>query len=160
MMKKIRYILPAFILIFFSCGKDENWNTIPAEPVHFEISLIKSPDKELRTPGNVITFTRPRLSTDRIGYSGLLVICSGVPITAGAFQLYAYDLCCPHEKQRQIKVSPQSDGTAKCTQCGSVYEIFNGVGNVKSGPSKDNLQIYYTTFSNTGDGIFLITRRN
>ncbi|WP_255495137.1 hypothetical protein [Dysgonomonas sp. 521] len=143
-----------------SCSKDESLNTVPAEPVHFEVSLIKSPDKNLRTPNNSETFTQPRLSTDRVGYSGLLVICSAVPITSTTYQLYAYDLCCPNEKRRDIRVAAQGDGTAKCPQCGSVFEIFNGVGNVKSGPSKDGLQIYYAQFYNTGDGVFLITRRN
>lgn len=161
-MKKIRYIviILCLILILPSCGKDESLNTIPAEAVYFEVNLIKSPDKNLRTPGNSETFTQPRLSTDRIGYSGLLVICSAVPITSTTYQLYAYDLCCPNEKRRDIKVAAQGDGTAKCPQCGSVFEIFNGIGNVKSGPSKDNLQIYYAQFYNTGDGVFLITRRN
>ena len=161
-MKKIKYIVLIVVLVFatISCGSDESLNTIPIEPVRFEVNLKKSPDKNLRTPGNIVTFTQPRLATDMIGYSGLLIVCSAVPITSSVYQLYAYDLCCPYEKQRPIKVVPQSDGTVKCSHCGSVFEIFNGLGNVKSGPAKDNLQTYYARFSNTGDGIFQITRRN
>ncbi|MDR0825291.1 MAG: hypothetical protein LBN74_09375 [Prevotella sp.] len=159
-MKNIRYILTiGLIILLVSCSSDDDWNTIPAEPVHFEINLIKSPDKNLRTPNNVEIFTRQRLSTDRIGFSGLLVICSAVPITSNIYELYAYDLCCPYEKQRQIIVSNQGDGTAKCPQCGSIFEILNGTGRVKSGPSKDMMQKYTAQFLNSGEGIFIISRR-
>jgi nitrite reductase/ring-hydroxylating ferredoxin subunit len=72
-------------------------------------------------------------------------------------------LCCPYEKRRDIRVEPQKDGTVKCPQCGSVYDVFDGngtvgIGYVKSGPSEDNLQVYIAR--NIKEDVFVIRRIN
>ncbi|MDR1092100.1 MAG: hypothetical protein LBL79_13585 [Prevotella sp.] len=159
-MKTIRYILlTGIITLLPACGKEEDRYALPGY-VNFEVN-VNIQDGELKTPTNYKQFTQPRLSGESVGYSGLLVVCSAVPVTSGIFQLYAYDLCCRHENRREIKIVPQPDGvTAKCPVCGSVYNIFNGLGNVVSGPSENNLQRYYAIYSGTRPGVFRITRTN
>lgn len=163
MNMKILFICTVSVLMFFiiSCEKESNLNSIPYAEVYFEINLEKTPDKNLRTPGRSETFINPRLSTDRVGYSGLLITCSALePITNSIYQLYAYDLCCPYEKQQNIRVEPiQENVTAKCMKCGSIFNIFNGVGNPIAGPAKENLQVYKAIFQNSAQPKFLIVRK-
>lgn len=142
---------------FLACGSEEADNIIPVSQVAFKVN-VNAQDKELTTAMATKTFTQPRLAGEYTGYSGLLIVCSANPITGSIYQLYAYDLCCPHEKQMQVKVTPNTDGTAKCSKCGSVFDIISGVGNVKSGPSKENLQRYTARYSNGEPGVFYISR--
>ena len=56
-------------------------------------------------------------------------------------KLYAFDLCCPHEGKRDIRLTV--DGFfATCGNCGSSFEIGNGTGYVNKGPSKQPLKRY------------------
>lgn len=157
-MKSIKYILIIGLAIYLSsCGKEEDKYALGAT-VNFKVN-VNIQDSELKSPTGFKTFTQPRLGAESVGYSGLLVVCSAVPITSSIFNLYVYDLCCRHENRRDIKIVPEADGlTAKCPKCGSVYDIFNGVGNVVSGPSDTNLQRYQAIYSNTEPGVFYITR--
>ena len=165
-MRKITHLLIISILtILVSCSKDEDRNTIPAAAVNFNIDFRKTPDTNLRNPGHIEMYTSPRLGTDRMGFSGLLIVSSPTPVSGSIFQLYAYDLCCPFEKRREVKVQPQADGKVKCPQCGSIFNVINGDGTIgigypESGPAKDNLQVYIARYSNTEEGIFNINRIN
>lgn len=145
------------LLTLLSCGQEEEKYMIPIEPVNFQINTNYQ-DKELVTPGNTKIFTAARLSGEYVGYSGLLVVCGLTPIDGGtSFQLHAYDLCCPNERIRDVKLTVQ-DGKAKCPKCGSVYDILSGIGSVESGPSKNGLQRYRVTPDLSKVGIFRITR--
>ena len=160
-MKLLKYLLPVVALSLFmlACGKEEENNIIPAYKVNFRVN-VSSLDRDLAVPTNYKTFTSPRLAEEYVGYSGLLVVCSATLLqgSSNLYELYAYDLCCTHEKDQNIRVQPQSDGTAKCPKCGSVYNILNGVGNVQSGPSKNGLQRYSARYTGGNDGVFYITR--
>jgi len=157
-MKTIKYIfLTGLIFIASACGKEEDKYALPGY-VNFKVN-VNIQDAELKTPANFKQFTQPRLGGESVGFSGLLVVCGAMPVTSGIYQLYAYDLCCRYENKREIKIVPEADGaTAKCPKCGSVYNIFNGVGNVVSGPSENSLQRYYATYSGNEPGVFYITR--
>lgn len=159
-MGTIKFILIAgLVLLLSSCGKEEDKYALPGY-VNFKVN-VNLQDAELKNPTSVKLFTQPRLGGESVGFSGLLVVCGAVPVTSGIYQLYAYDLCCRYENKREIKVVPDADGTtAKCPKCGSVYSIFNGVGNVISGPSENNLQRYYATYTGSEPGVFHIFRTN
>ncbi len=162
-MKAIRYILLIGIVSLLSaCGKEEPKYTIPAKPVDFKFNTsavdhnlanigsisvyIKATEKskydsQLSGVKGVQTFIAPRLSNEYIGYSGLLIINTGSTLNPTPFA--AFDLCCPHEKREGTRVVPTNDGTAKCPECGSVYDIIFGTGQVKEGVSDEKLQTYY-----------------
>lgn len=156
MTKKMLYLL-AILFISSSCGEEE-LKYIYHAPVHFTVDT-RNQDNTLNAPMQVKSFTSPRLSSDRIGYGGLLVVCSASHITGTVYNLFAYDLACPHEQDPLIKVITDNKGKAKCSKCGSIYDIFNGVGNVISGPSKTNLEVYRNIRHNNGTpGVFVIER--
>ncbi|HOL00166.1 MAG TPA: hypothetical protein P5071_04405 [Paludibacteraceae bacterium] len=75
-------------------------------------------------------------ATDAIGFSGILVYTD----FDGKYR--AFDLCCPYEAQRDIKIMPNEKGEAVCEKCGSVFFIGYGIGNLISGPAKQPLKRY------------------
>lgn len=156
-MKRVYFIICILGFIVSSCGKEEAKNVIDVYPVDFKIDL-NNLDNALKTPGGIKTFEKPRLGNEQVGCSGLLVVCSPLSEINNPI-LFAYDLCCPHESQRNIKVTPSDkDGTAKCNKCGSVFDIYSGRGTVKSGPSGNPLQVYGV---NSGsNGVFYVYRKN
>lgn len=135
----MRYFSMFVLLISFSFCTDESpRSTVPFAPVRFQIDL-NGLDHTLKNPSSFKIFTEQdrRSQDDRFGYSGVFIVShptGGVP--------FAFDLCCPHEKIRTIKVVPNNDGFATCLSCGSVFETFYGFGTVKEGPSSEPLQRY------------------
>lgn len=65
------------------------------------------------------------------GYGGILLVgdISGAP--------YAYDLCCPVELKRDVRVEVDEESyEAVCPKCGSHYGIFSNYGMPLSGEAK------------------------
>jgi len=156
-MNKVLKYIPIITLLLISCGKEEDKYALSGY-VNFAVN-VNMQDAELKTPTAFKTFTQPRLAGEGVGYSGLLVVCSSRSITSSIYELYVYDLCCRHENRKEVTIVPEKDGlTAKCPHCGSVYDIFNGGGNVLSGPSENNLQRYRAIYSSGELGVFHITR--
>lgn len=144
-------------LLFSSCGETQPIYVITPANVNFQINT-NSVDKDLAIPANIKTFTSPRLGSESVGRSGLLVVCSSYMNNNGDYNLYAYDLCCPNEDKIDVRVVPdQKTGTAKCNVCGSVYDVLNGFGTTP-GPSKNSLQRYSVSYAGTKSGVFRITR--
>ncbi len=130
----------AWLLLIAGCGREEAEYVIPASPVNFKVD-VNNADNSLKTPGNILTYTSPRLGGEYVGYSGLLVF-SGL-IQENGVVLYAFDLCCPYEKDKSVVVHPSvEDGTATCSECNSVFDLRTGIGNRTSGPSSTGLQQY------------------
>lgn len=127
----------AFFLLLFlafsSCVKEQPRNSLPYAPVNFKIDVLTDKIDFF----SYATFEHPRLADEYVGYGGLLVF------TDQNGSVFAYDLCCPHEKNRAIKVKPNNAGEAVCAVCGSKFDIMTGgLGFVKSGPSTSPLQSY------------------
>ncbi|SBV94029.1 hypothetical protein [uncultured Dysgonomonas sp.] len=160
-MKKIKDILIIGLLMFVvsSCGKEEEKYTIPAAPVQFFI-YPNSFDNHLMGGGNIGIYLKNQQDKENydklvanikevktyigiraglpsyLGYSGLMVVNT----TLSDAPYAVFDLCCPHEDMVSIRVVPTNEGTVKCPECGSIYDIFTGVR--KSGVTKENLQSY------------------
>jgi hypothetical protein len=154
MMKYIVVVIAA--LLFTACGKEEEKIIVPGYP-NFKVD-INNQDTELRTPGNMKVFTKPRLAGESVGYSGLLVV-SNIIQDNGVISLSAYDLCCPNEKLREVAVVPSAeDGIATCSKCGKMYDLFSG-GYEKSSTSSSRLRLqFYTVRSESNNTIFYIYR--
>ena len=123
-----------------SCGDDYHSN-IPFALVDFQINL--DIDKELI--GGYKVFEKPRNATDKIGYGGLLVIDL-------LTEYKAYDLACPNEASRAVRIVPNSDRQAVCPKCNSKFDLQNGF--VISG-TKYNLQ-QYKVYRNTQNHILRV----
>lgn len=137
-MKRMMLFTTMLSLLLAACVDESEKYTIPFAAVSFEVHR-GSYDVELRNPLAHKTFTDSdrRLVTDRFGYAGLLVVADVTGQT-----LYAYDLCCPHEDSKNVKVLPGNDGKAVCPSCGSVFVTMYGQGSAVSGPAKQSLQCY------------------
>jgi len=126
-MKRILFLL-LFASIAFSCEK-EYYTTIPNYPAYLELNLADM--SELNASLAYKTFTTPRLAIDKLGFGGILVING---MGENVVNLYAYDLACPVEAQRGVRVVPDATGiTATCPKCGAVFTIATGTGVPKSG---------------------------
>lgn len=133
-------VLVVCLSLAVACGKEEPDYVIPASLVNFKVD-VNNADNSLKTPGNIKSFTAARLAGEYVGYSGLLVFSSLVQ--EKGVGLYAFDLCCPYEKDKNVTVQPSiEDGTATCSKCKSVFDLRTGIGNKISGPSTTGLQQY------------------
>lgn len=121
-----RFVICLVVLLAMSCHKVDVSN-IPYARVYLELDLTYK-DKDLVGVYNFkeITLTNGQNYGTQLGYSGVLVVC-GLDSDAN-IQYYAYDLCCPHEANRNIKVVANNTGEAECPKCGTKYYIANGSG--------------------------------
>lgn len=123
-----RVLLFLLTLMVLSCNKIEQ-SAIPYANVYFKVDL-RFTDKELKGMLAHKIYTSPRSYGEVMGYSGILVIHGLEDV------YYAYELCCPHEAQRDIRIEVDSTGLyGICPQCSSKYEIASG-GYPVEGPSK------------------------
>lgn len=131
-----RFLFCLLILLAFSCSKIET--NVPYAPVYLRLDL-RYEDKDLVGSTKHKEFTTGRKPGEAVGVSGILVVC-GLDNN-----YYAFDLCCPHEANRNIRVVPDDLCQATCPKCGTVYSTGYGVGNPSSGVSKYSLTRYNVT---------------
>jgi nitrite reductase/ring-hydroxylating ferredoxin subunit len=145
-MKHISLIFTTVIFFSFlsSCMQEMPVLTIPSTPVNFKIDLMTDKIDYF----DYAVFESPRRAGEYVGYAGLLIFRNQEG------QIFAYDLCCPKERSKTVKVVPNSKGEAVCPVCGSVYGIWTGFGNVVSGPSTLPLQKY--SVSKSSDSAYTI----
>jgi uncharacterized Zn-finger protein len=149
-VKRIVFI-GIFIVFALSCN-DEVVSNIPQAPVNLTLYLSDL-DSRLNGAFSYKEFTTPRNATDRLGYGGILVINGSGP---DIVNLRAYDLSCPVEAQRNIRVEPNDIGQAKCPKCGAVYDIATSNGAPLSG-SKFYLKQYSVYKDNSGSDRYRVT---
>lgn len=146
-----------FVLILFSvtllpagsCVDEAPRFTIPYARVFFQID-VNGLDSDL-TFFSHKTFTHGRTVGEQTGYGGLLIFRT----TGGG--ILAYDLCCPHEDDREIKVRPSDNGKAVCPKCGTVFVTMYGLGTPESGPAAEPLQSYAVRRNFQREGVFVVT---
>lgn len=150
-MKKFKLIKILFLSltgILFSCEDANDNSSIPDYPVYLERNT-NSEAIPLRTIGGVMTFTEYEKSSDALGYGGIMIMYGYKD------EYYAYDMACPYEKKRTVRVTPNGVGQAICDECGSVFNIGWGGGYRESGPAEENLKGYTVTKHNTSSGLIL-----
>jgi len=140
----------AFILLSaINCSKDQN-TFLPYVKISKYISLANY--NHLTIPGNSVLFQHE-------GYKGLIVVC----INSDLGQYYAYDACCPYEKDysgivtiQPIKNLPSppyeifsSDFYGVCNKCGSKFNLI-GSGQPVSGSSATHYLQNYNISSGIG----------
>ncbi|MDR1557487.1 MAG: (2Fe-2S)-binding protein [Tannerellaceae bacterium] len=153
-MKYSSFASFACLLLFLlsSCSK-AYVSSIPDYPVYLELDLvfedkdlIPVPAYKIYTPGNI------NQDVERTGFGGILVY-HGLN-SAGMDAFYAFDAACPYEASRTTTVSVSDDHLyAVCPQCGSRYELLNGIGNPVEGPGREQLKAYHV--SRNGNKIYV-----
>ena len=142
-------IFIGIIFLLSGCFQEPENSNIPNTRVNFYIDAsISGVDNHLADGllGNSKIYTKEdpaSLSPNgNYGYSGVVVV------RAYDNYLYAFDICCTYEADREIAL--KDDGFfLTCPQCGSVFEIGNGTGFVNSGPATQRLKKYHTTQNST-----------
>ncbi len=143
------YLLLFISLTILSCMKEESFFTVPYSRVNFRVDL-NGVDSDL-TPFSFKTFERARYVNEYTGFGGLLIFRS----VEG--KIFAYDLACPHEDDKNTLVEPRNNGTAYCNKCGTTYITMFGEGTVDSGVSEESLQKYKVNVLSLSLGQFSIT---
>lgn len=101
----------------------------------------------------------PYKTTSATGFGGVLLIMGMDPFTLDTMTPLAYDMACPVERQRDIRVAINQNLEAVCPVCDSHYNVLTGGGAPTAGPaltgeSKYGLQRY--SCSPTGYGGYYI----
>lgn len=129
-----RFLTCFLIVLVCSCTKTIE-SPIPYARVNLKIDL-RYEDKDLVGPYFHKEFTVARNAGESVGYGGILVVC-------GAENTYfAYDLCCPNEAPKKIRIEANDIGQAICPECGTLYDTGFGNGNPLKGVSKYPLRRY------------------
>jgi nitrite reductase/ring-hydroxylating ferredoxin subunit len=131
-IKKIELGL-LFLALLFGCATDTS--TIPLAPVSLQINLLQVTN--LTAIGATESYITASTTSEELGYGGLLVVHTLNDTYC------AFDLSCSYEALQTVRVEVQSDLTAKCPVCGSVYRIMDGTGWPISGPSRHKLKQYH-----------------
>jgi nitrite reductase/ring-hydroxylating ferredoxin subunit len=142
-MKKYAYIICLFFGLL-GC-EPEQVSSIPNYTVYLERTLNLEA-QELLAPGGSKTFTTPSKQTDALGYGGIIVYHSSYE----QGQFYAYDMACPNEISRTVRVTPYNAIQVKCEKCGAVFSLETG--NCVEGEAKEGLKIYQAIASYTAAG--------
>lgn len=150
---RLKYLVIFAATIFIVACDDIDKSSIPDTPVYLERN-INSEAMELRTIGGYKTYTTIEKYGDAIGFGGLVLICS---FSNDGY--HAFDLACPKEVDRNVRVVPNNAGQAVCPTCGSVFSIGYGSGNRVSGPAKEGLRKYQITTYTTVSGTFIRVTR-
>lgn len=149
MKRSIKILFFIVLLSVVSCVDEASRFTVPYSRVFFQID-VNGLDSELTFFDHKM-FVQGRTIGEQTGYGGLLVFRT----TEGS--IFAYDLCCPYEDNREVKVNPTDNGKAVCPKCGSVFVTMYGLGTAESGPSNESLQIYSVKKNLNREGVFVIT---
>lgn len=139
-------VITVFWLILSGCN--ENYvSSIPDYSVSLELNLTASYPTFKNSVNECLLFEKPVKVTDRVGYGGVIVY------TGFDTNYYAFDMACPYEAKRTVKVRPNGTGQAVCDSCKSVYDISYGIGNPVEGPSREVLKRYKTALQ--GDYLYI-----
>ena len=151
-MRRILFLF-LFGCIAFSCEKEYH-TTIPNYEVRLELNLATL-DNVLNTNLAYKTITQSRTALDKLGLGGILIING---MGESLVNLYAFDLACPEEVQRDIRVVPDNMSssssavstavTATCPKCGAVFNIAAGTGAPQSGS-----KYYLRSYKVSGNGM-------
>lgn len=151
-IRKTIYIFSCLLLSLVSCEDSNDDSSIPNFPVYLERN-INLEAIELRSIGGYKVFLKEERIGDAFGYGGIVVFY-------GYDEIYsAYDLCCPHEKKREIRALPNDVGQCVCPTCGSTFNIGYGIGNCVAGPASEGLKKYTTNKYYSGASIYIKVTR-
>ena len=148
MKKKILFIL---LLALVSSCDDEISSPVPNAEVNIKLYLNHE-DMNLTGKLSYTVFTSRRKESDKIGYGGVLVI-NGFGDTPHV-NLYAFDLSCPVEVSRTVRLVPDNEGHCVCPKCGTKYDIGYGNGRPVSGEGTSFMRSYRVV--NTGNSTYLV----
>ena len=142
-MKKILFAAVVCLIAVIACEQVQN--PIPGwMDVNLTINLDMQ-DSDLVPPYSYKEFypAPGKPVSERYGFGGLLIVHG--PHVVNNSEIFAYDRACPYEALMDVRVKMVETDLglhAECPECGSVYDVMNGLGNPVSGISKYYLRQY------------------
>lgn len=128
------------ILALFACTNSED-NYFPSYRVNLELDLTfedKALNEQMAYKTYILGQTSGLGASEMTGFGGVLVY-------HGLNGIVAFDLACPYEQKRSIRIEVDSTKlNAVCPECGSVFNIWEGTGTYISGPATRGLKVYPT----------------
>lgn len=133
-------------LVTLACETEKD--RIPDVPVFLKRSISQI---GLLSPGTYYYITTPALSSDRLGYGGLVLAYCYDELEPYC----AFDLTCPYCLSLTNKVSePDSMMVCTCPGCGERYDLFYGMGIPLEGISKWPLK-EYSAYINPSNSLYI-----
>ena len=128
------------ILVLCACTGTEK-NYFPSYRVNLELDLTfedKALNEQMAYKTYILGQTSGLGASEMTGFGGVLVY-------HGLNGIVAFDLACPYEQKRSIRIEVDSTKlNAVCPECGSVFNIWEGTGTYISGPATRGLKVYPT----------------
>ncbi|MBI9067126.1 MAG: hypothetical protein JEZ09_07530 [Salinivirgaceae bacterium] len=125
------------MILFLNCKKDNN-ERIPDTIIYIDPLYINDPEYQ-----SLFKIPYSTYLVENEGYeaNGILII------NLGENNFAAYDCTCTNEVKNNcfVRLDDDSSVLAKCTCCGSKFELFNG--SVNKGPAEYPLKKYKTAFN-------------
>lgn len=144
LLRRLPVLLLLPLALLFACHEVED-ERIPRMPVSINLTgagmwntygvagtgLYREFIKQERVPSNF-----PYSEATYTGYGGVLLIGGMDPFTSEPDVPLAYDLSCPVERSRDVRVYVSPDNLdAVCPVCHSHYNVITGGGSPVSGPA-------------------------
>ena len=146
MRKLLRFGLLTLAGMALACSETIEMR-IPVRPVSLELDLTYQ-DKALNAIQGWKIYRQNNVDQagEYTGFGGVLVY-HGLDASGGD-SFYAFDAACPHEASSNVLIEVDESAIyGICPQCGSKYELLNGIGNPVEGPAAQarlQLQRYQT----------------
>lgn len=139
----ILLFIGVFTLLLEACSLSISINESNARrwPVYYELDLSSATARPLRVPGGYVRITEPEVARTALGFGGLLVVRAFMEDSSGN-EYYAYDLACPVENERDVKLFVNEKLEAECPVCESTFSILYGGGAPTGGKSSVPLVTY------------------
>ena len=137
-MKKLIFIIPLMSLLE-ACTTNVV-SPIPSSAVSLEINITQDAP-QLNAIGGVAEFTEIWKPYQYLGYGGIVIFRNFDD------KFVAFDMACPYEIDRTIRVSVNMAGQAVCPVCGSTYDLGYSEGFPVKGPSKFPMRQYQVSMS-------------
>ena len=112
---------------------------IPSYAVSLEITMQDA--TELNTIGGVAEFTSTFRPNQYLGFGGIVIFHNFDD------QFVAFDMACPHEIDRNTRVSVNMAGQAVCPKCGSTFDVGYSQGFPVKGPARYPMKQYHVAIS-------------
>ena len=153
-MRKLKRIaLCALAGIALACGETIEMR-IPVRPVNLELDLTYQ-DKALNAIQGWKIYRQRDVDQagEYTGFGGVLVY-HGLD-SSGSDSFYAFDAACPYEASSSVLIGVDESAVyGICPQCGSKFELLNGIGNPVEGPAaQERFQLKRYQTERTGNTI-------
>lgn len=156
------YLICLIAASCFACNQNTNISSIPTSPVDIYIDLsiyhthLNAPNEnQYFTKDDINTNTNPNLNIRAVGYGGIII--HTYLGDNGNTGYNAFDMTCPYEIDKQIRVYPDKSGMyAVCEKCGSKFDLSFGQIASEESLAKENLKRHNAT--RTGNAIRVTQR--